>query len=189
MNPKLFVIAGPNGAGKSTGAARILPKRFPTERFLNADNIAKALATDSAVEAGRTMLRRIHELCDKKVTFAFETTLAARSYVNLLRDAQRAGYRVHLAYVWLANVDLAKKRVAVRVRRGGHDIPSADIERRYWRGLKNFWDLNRPLVDRWLLCDNSTREIVVVARGRMGKDPIIYEEELYVRFQKAAHRQ
>lgn len=186
MNPKLFVIAGSNGAGKSTVAATILPKHFPTERFLNADDIAKALATDSPIEAGRIMLRRMHELRDQKETFAFETTLAARSYVKFLCDAQVAGYRVHLAFVWLSSVELAKKRVAVRVQRGGHNIPAIDIERRYWRGLENYWKLYQPLVNRWVRCDNSSSSLVVVARGRYGEGPIIYDQERLDRIQHAA---
>lgn len=112
-NPEIFVIASPNGAGKSTCAASILPKHFPTDKFLNADQIARALATDSPMESGRVMLQRLHELRNRGETFAFETTLAGRTYVTFLREAQESGYCVHLAYVWLSSVDLAKKRVAV----------------------------------------------------------------------------
>ena len=85
-NPEIFVIAGPNGAGKSTGAATILPKRFPTERFLNADDIAKALATDSPIASGKVMLRRMHELRSQREMFAFETTLAGKSHARFLRE-------------------------------------------------------------------------------------------------------
>jgi len=187
-NPKIFVIAGPNGAGKSTGAATILPKRFPTDRFLNADSIAKALATDSPIEAGRVMLRRMHELRDRRETFAFETTLAARTYVRFLRDAQDVGYLIHLAYVWLSNVELAKKRVSVRVQRGGHNVPPADIERRYWGGLRNFFDLYLPLVNRWILCDNSGRSLVLVARGRKGEAATVLDVARFDRIQDAGDK-
>ena len=127
MNPEIFVIAGPNGAGKSTGAATILPKRFPTEKFLNADDIAKALATDSPMEAGRVMLRRMHELRSRHETFAFETTLAGKSHAGFLRKAEEAGYRRHLAYLWLSSAELAEERAADLVMDGGHDIPPADL--------------------------------------------------------------
>lgn len=95
-NPKIFVIAGPNGAGKSTGAATILPNRFPTERFLNADDITKALTTDSRIEAGRVLIRRMHELRERQETFAFETTLAGKTHVRFLTEAQDAGYLIDL---------------------------------------------------------------------------------------------
>lgn len=185
-NPKIFVIAGPNGAGKSTCAATILPKRFPTERFLNADNIAKAIATDSPLEAGRVMIGRLHDLRDRRETFAFETTLAGKSYVRFLSEAQNAGYFVHLAYIWLSNVELAYKRVSVRVQQGGHDIPPVDIKRRYWRGLKNFFQLYLPLVNRWALCDNSNRSLVLVARGRQGEAPTVNDQERFERMSYAA---
>ena len=187
-SPKIFVIAGPNGAGKSTGAANILPKRFPTGRFLNADDIAKALATDSRIEAGRVMIRRMRELRERRETFAFETTLAGRTHVRFLTEALDASYLVHLAYVWLSSVELAKKRVSVRVRRGGHDIPCVDIERRYWRGLNNFFRLYLPLANRWALCDNSGRSLVIVARGRQGEAPTIYDQARFDRIRDAAKR-
>ncbi len=187
--PEVFVIAGPNGAGKSTAAAALLPARFPTERFLNADQIAKALATDSPLEAGRVMLRRMHELRDQGETFAFEATLAGRSHARFLREAQACGYAVHVAYLWLSSPELAARRVAVRVQRGGHDVPRADIERRYWRGLRNCFDLYFPLANRWVLCDNSGEQFVLVARRRHGCEPEILEPKRYERIRQAAARQ
>ncbi len=187
-NPKIFVIAGPNGAGKSTGTATILPKRFPTERFLNADDIARALATDSRIDAGRVMVRRMRELRERRETFAFETTLAGKTHVRFLGEARDAGYLIHLAYIWLSSVELAKRRVSVRVRRGGHDIPPADIERRYRRGLGNLFRLYFPLANRWALCDNSGRELVLVARGRVGEVPTVYDRARFDRIRDAAKR-
>ncbi len=183
---EIFVIAGPNGAGKSTVAATLLPTRFPTERFLNADQIAKALATDSALQAGRVMLQRMHELRDCGATFAFETTLAGRSHAPFLREAQAAGYAVHLAYLWLSSVELAASRVAVRVQGGGHDVPRADIERRYWRGLRNLWNLYLPLANTWALCDNSGEQLVLVARQQEGCEPEVLDVNRYERIHQWA---
>ncbi len=185
-NPEIFVIAGPNGAGKSTGAATILPTHFPTDRFLNADDIAKALATDSRIAAGRVMLRRMQELRDQGERFAFETTLAGQSHARFLQEAKHAGYRIHLAYVWLSSVELARKRVAGRVQDGGHDIAATDIERRYRRGLRNLFKLYLPLANRWVLCDNSGEKLFVVARGRIGEDPIVYDPGRFKRIRDAA---
>jgi len=182
----MFVIAGPNGAGKTTGAATILPRHFPAHAFINADEIAKELSTDSPLVAGRVMLQQMHDQRQRRETFAFETTLAARSYVPFLQDAIRSGYLVHIAYVWLSSVELAKKRVAVRVQRGGHDVPAADIERRYWRGLRNFFGLYRDLAHTWVLCDNSGRKLVVVARGRMNTEPTVFDPRHYRRICHAA---
>ena len=125
------------------------------------------------------MLQRMHEARDRRDTFAFETTLAARSYVRFVTEARQGGYLVHIAYVWLSSVELARKRVAVRVQRGGHDIPHADIERRYWRGLRNFFEFYRDLADAWVLCDNSGRRLVVVADGLKGHKPAVHDRRRY----------
>jgi len=184
--PEIFVIGGANGAGKTTAADTILPKRFRTDKFLNADEIAKALAITSRIQAGRIMLERMHQLRDRGETFAFETTLAGKSNARFLVEARGAGYQVHLAYVWLSSIELARKRVAVRVQRGGHDVPPEDIERRYWRGLRNSFGLYQPLANRWVLCDNSGRRLVVVARGRPDQPPTIYDAKRFERIRHAA---
>jgi predicted ABC-type ATPase len=101
------------------------------------------------------MLERMRDLRDAGESFAFETTLAGKAYVPFLRDARQTGYLIHLACISPRNPALAKSRVADRVAEGGHDIPPADIERRFWRGLRNFFDLYSPLVNAWTLCDNS----------------------------------
>lgn len=183
--PRIFVIGGPNGAGKSTGASTILPKRFPTGKFLNADDIARALATDSPLEAGRVMVGRMHELRDSRETFAFESTLAGRTHFRFLLKAQEAGYQVHIAFIWLFSVELAKRRVAVRVQRGGHDVPASDIERRYRRGVGNFFQMYLPLANRWVLCDNSGRQLVVVARGRRGECATVFDAARWDRIRDA----
>lgn len=187
-SPEIFVIAGPNGAGKSTVAATLLPEHFPTERFLNADSIAKAIASDSPMEAGRIMLRRLRELREQAETYAFETTLAGKTYARFLRQAMDAGYLVHVIYIWLSGVELARSRVAERVQEGGHDVPAADIERRYHRGLKNFFDIYMKLADTWVLCDNSGNRLVIVARGRRNAEPIVYDTARYERIHDAAEQ-
>jgi len=86
-----------------------------------------------AIDAERVMLSRLHELSERKESFAFESTLAARSYASWLKRLRGQGYEVHLIFVWLRSIDLAIGRVAERVLRGGHDIPPKEIRRRYWR--------------------------------------------------------
>src|SRR5437016_8847383 len=136
--PQVIIIAGPNGAGKSTLAPFLLRDRFRTSAFVNADAIASGLSAfepeSVAIEAGRVMLNRLHELSERRENFAFESTLAARSYAPWLSRLRQQGYEVHLLFVWLRSVDLAIERVAERVRRGGHAIPSPELRRRYQRG-------------------------------------------------------
>ncbi len=188
--PEIFILAGPNGAGKSTGAALLLPQRFQVREFVNADVIQESLGPGtSPVTAGRIMVRRMRELRAAGESFAFETTLAAKTYVTFLQEAQQAGYIVHLAFMSLITPNLAKSRVALRVQRGGHDIPPDDIERRYWRGLRNFFDLYCTVANAWTLCDNSGSKLVVVAQGGAAMKTVVYDQKRYDEIQHAAKRQ
>ena len=167
--PHLYIIAGCNGAGKTTASLTVLPEILHCNEFVNADMIAYGLSpfnqTSVAVQAGRMMLARIKELMQETKDFAFETTLATRSYVNLVKQAKEKGYSVTLLYFWLHSPEQAKARVADRVAKGGHNIPLETIERRYYRGIKNFFQLYCPLVTKWNLLDNTTGSADLVAEG------------------------
>ena len=169
MTKHLYIIAGCNGAGKTTASKTVLPKSLLVKEFVNADEIAKGLSPFNpegvAIEAGRLMLRRIEELLSANESFSIETTLATKSYINLVRRAQDKGYIVHLLFFWLNSVELAKERVADRVASGGHDIPSEVIERRYKVGLKNLFSLFMKEVDSWILIDNSSNKCERIALG------------------------
>jgi predicted ABC-type ATPase len=155
-SPKVVVLAGPNGAGKSTSAHKLLLGLLKVQEFVNADTIAAQLpGADVALEAGRLMLARLQELATTRADFAFETTMASRSFAPWLADLQAVGYTVHLIFLWLPSPDEAVARVADRVRDGGHDVPEATIRRRYDSGLKNLLRLYIPLADTWRIFDNS----------------------------------
>lgn len=147
----------------------ILPEMFDCEAFINADEIARGLSPlnpdKAAMEAGRIMLRKIEELISKQQDFAFETTLATKSYSNTIKKAQRAGYRGTLVFFYLDSHALAIERVKARVIEGGHDIPKPVIIRRYDAGLKNLFKLYTPICDYWMLFDNSRPHLKLVAEG------------------------
>ena len=84
--------------------------------------------------AGRIMIRRLKELAATRANFAFETTLASRTFAPWLADLKSIGYQVHLVFLWLPSDEMAVARVAERVRMGGHDVPEDTIRRRYRRG-------------------------------------------------------
>jgi predicted ABC-type ATPase len=155
----VVVLAGPNGAGKSTSVRRILKGALQVNEFVNADTIAQGLSGFSpesvAIGAGRLMLARLRELASARKSFAFETTLASRTFAPWLDNRRREGYRVTLVFLWLSHADMAVERVADRVSRGGHDVPELTIRRRYSAGLRNFFQLYRPLASRWFVMDNS----------------------------------
>jgi predicted ABC-type ATPase len=157
--PNVVVLAGPNGAGKSTAAPLILKDVLGIEEFVNADVIARGLSGFEpervGLAAGRIMLARLRELARQRIGFAFETTLASRSFAPWLSDLIQTGYQFHLVFLWLPHADMAVARVAARVREGGHDVPEETIRRRYEAGLSNFFRLFQPMTTTWQLCDNS----------------------------------
>lgn len=169
MVKHLYIIAGCNGAGKTTASKTILPKSLLVKEFVNADEIAKGLSPFNpegvAIEAGRLMLRRIDDLLEMGESFSIETTLATKSYINLVRKAREKGYVVHLLFFWLDSIELAKRRVADRVASGGHNIPLPVIERRYKAGLKNLFKIFMNEVDIWILFDNSLNRGERIAFG------------------------
>ena len=150
---------------------------------MNADEIARGLSPfnpeSMAIEAGRLMLRRIEELLSRNETFSIETTLATKSYLNLVHRAQSKGYRVNVVFFWLRTPELAIQRVAERVQHGGHNIPEDIIRRRYVAGINNLFRLFIPEVDYWGIFDNSEQPRIKIASGSKGKGIDIFNEELY----------
>ncbi len=181
--PNLYIIAGCNGAGKTTASYTILPEILHCKEFVNADSIAAGLSPFNvesvALEAGRIMLNRINQLMEEGVDFAFETTLATRSYVSLVKKAQERGYYVTLVYFWLSSPELAIKRVASRVNEGGHFIPDDVVVRRYYRGLYNLFHLYVPVCDVWMLVDNISTIPETIAEGGVGVDTVIEKGDIW----------
>lgn len=179
-HPNLYIIAGPNGAGKTTASFNLLPELLHCPNFVNADEIAKGLSpfapNEMAVQAGRLMLKRIEELLPQRADFAIETTLATRSYVRLVHRAQQLGYRVHLLFFYLETEQQAIERVAQRVSNGGHNIPEADIRRRFKRGISNLVNLYIPICDVVYVLNNRSVPAILVAQ----KTPRMKRLHIYI---------
>lgn len=156
------------GPEKTTASMTLLPEVFESYEFVNADMIAAGISplrpeSGSGFEAGRIMLKRINELLKQKLDFAFETTLATRSYVSLINKAKKMDYEICLLFLWTPSFEFSIKRVALRVSKGGHHIPDNVVERRYHRGLNNFFNLYTPIVDRWMMFDNTENEPTIIS--------------------------
>ncbi len=181
--PNLYVIAGCNGAGKTTTSFTVLPEMLNCKEFVNADEIARGLSPFQpetvSFQAGRIMLNRIKKLLKEGKDFAFETTLSTKSYVSFLKSAQQKGYSILLVYFWLESVELAKSRVAERVKKGGHNILPATIERRYHRGIKNFFGLYQDAVDTWVIYNNSNATPEIIASGVEKRATTIYNSDIW----------
>ena|ERR1700722_2041081 len=170
QNKRIFVIAGPNGAGKTTTAVSLNPTILNFYEFINADDIARALAPlhpeSMALTASKLMLKRLRELLEANKSFAFETTAAGTNFIKYLKAAQSKQYQINLIFLWLASPELAVERVAKRVTQGGHHIPEETIRRRYRLGQKNLIKYYLPLADHALILDNSYIESrKVIAEG------------------------
>jgi predicted ABC-type ATPase len=158
--PHVIIIAGPNGAGKTTVAPALLGKALQIDHFVNADTIAAGLSAfapeKAAIQAGKAMLERMRYLADNNENFAFETTLASRTFAPwIAKLKEEKDYLFHLTFLLLDSSDLAISRVAERVKLGGHFVPEDTIRRRFETGLKNFFKLYRPLADSWQMYDNT----------------------------------
>lgn len=167
MRPQLWVFAGPNGAGKSTFVDRYVAGKIPV---VNPDNIARQLAGDSeakrVIRAGRMAVAERQRLLSERASFVIETTLTGKSELDLMRAAASAGYKVNLIYIGLGDVGYSIGRVRSRVASGGHDVPLADLLRRFPRSQGHI-HAAMTLSDRVLLFDNSgTRRQLIFSQER-----------------------
>jgi len=167
--PRCIIIAGPNGAGKTTFAREFLPREAGIVHFVNADLIAAGLSPLkpelAALAGGRLLLSELDRLAAARADFAFESTLSGQTYAKRMREWKAAGYRIEIVFLRLASVRLALRRIADRVRQGGHAVPAADVRRRFHRGWKNFETTYRALAAAWAVYDNSAEEFQLVEEG------------------------
>ncbi len=170
VDKQILVIAGPNGAGKTTFAMRYLRREAPGLLFVNVDLIASGLSpldrgAGVGVAAGRLMLAEIDRLAAAGRSFAFETTLSGRGHLRRIDRWRRDGYWVTLLFLSLGSADEAVRRVAERVRQGGHRVPEEVIRRRFDAGLRNLRDHYAARVDEWRLYDNTGPAPVLLEQG------------------------
>jgi predicted ABC-type ATPase len=169
--PTCWIIAGPNGAGKTTFALQYLPQIAQCSRFINADLIAAGLSPlapeRELLAASRLLLREIETSIQQQENFAFETTLSGRSYLKLIRRLRTQGWRIELIYLALPSPEISRQRVAERVAHGGHNIPLADIQRRFPRSLTNLLDIFSAEVDfcQCLMNNDAQQELVFEQEG------------------------
>lgn len=158
--PRCIVIAGPNGAGKTTFAKEFLPNEAGVLHFVNADLIAAGLSpldpSAAQVAAARILLKELDRLSAAREDFAFETTMSGLTYLARMRKWKASGYRVEMVFLKLDSVELALKRIELRVKSGGHDVPKSDVRRRFERGWANFEAHYKELADHWAVYDNTS---------------------------------
>jgi predicted ABC-type ATPase len=186
--PIVVILAGPNGAGKSTVASPLLQDALSVNEFVNADVITRGLSgfepDRAAIAAGRIMLARLKDLAARRVDFAFETTLATRSFAPWLRDLRLSGYDMHLFFLMLSSADLAIARVADRAGMGGHHVADEVVRRRYSAGIRNFFTLSRPLASTWPVYNNSGPEPKRIAEGLASETIGVYDNHIWATIER-----
>lgn len=167
--PNLYIVSGCNGVGKTTASYSLLPEMLECSQYVNSDEFAKSFSPShpeaAQIKASRFMVMKIKYLLDRREDFGIETTLATRSLLKTIKEAQKIGYHVTVLYLWLDDPKTAIERVKARVGAGGHFIPESTIIRRYHVGLHYFFRDYMMMCDRWILADNSKIPFTVVGEG------------------------
>lgn len=187
---QLIVVAGPNGSGKTTVAREIIENT--NYQYISADDIAYELAPENPlsarIQAGKEFFNRLENGVQRKYNLIIESTLSGKALLpKLLEYRQNHSYSVKIVYLFLSNPDMCSKRVAIRVRRGGHHVPYQDIVRRFGRSLDNFWNYYRKQCDQWNLIYNAEDDFQEVARFE-NQINYVFDESLFVTFQEMVNQ-
>lgn len=187
LNKKLlYIIAGANGSGKST-LAEVLLKEKNLE-FLNADEIAKEISPNAInsvpIKAGKEYFKRLKMFFDDNKSFAVESTLSGNNIVKIINTARAKNYKIILVYSFLQNCTTCIERVKKRVENGGHNVPEADIIRRYYKSIVKFWDKYRLLVDEWTMFYNGYDYAPIIASFGTNEDFTIINKEMQMNFDR-----
>ena len=171
--PCFTIFGGPNGSGKSTAYDRFLQAGFDSGEYLNPDEIAKSFNAGSTggpavdLRAGREVVQRTRSLMEAGRSLVRESTLTSREIVRSAERAKAAGYRLVMVFVAVSSTDTTQGRVAIRVAKGGHDIPAEAQERRFPRSFENAPKVAR-LVDAAYFLDNAGFQHKLVATVTSG---------------------
>lgn len=154
-----IIIAGVNGTGKSSLRGVLEGQGTPLGHIIDADAIAKENNFDN-IKAGKQAVSQIKYCLDNNISFTQETTLAGHRTERTLRQARKQGYFITMYYIGLNSKEESILRIANRVRKGGHNIPDADVIRRFENRIESLSKVI-PLCDKVVFYDNENGFIKV----------------------------
>lgn len=160
------IIGGVNGVGKSSFTGVLKEQSTNLGVIIDVDKITAELG-GNALAGGRAAIQKIRDCLDRGISFTQETTLSGRKTEATAKEAKESGYYVRLFYVALDSAEESKQRIQNRVKRGGHDIPNDDVDRRF----AGRWDAVRkvlPYCDEAEFYDNDNG-FVKIAEYRNGE--------------------
>lgn len=135
------IFAGVNGAGKTSIYKSIYYDENKNEKRINTDEMVARIGSwqdnNLQIKCAREAVKLIREYIKEGISFNQETTLSGKSIISNIKSASERGFFVIMNYIGVSSSEIAKKRVAIRVSKGGHGIPDKDIERRYFDSLVN----------------------------------------------------
>lgn len=168
--PTFYVFAGNNGSGKSTLRNLIIDK-IGIEINIDPDAIARRIDPENPeskrIAAGKEVIKSVKRYIEEGKSFSIETTLAGKNAIRQIQKAKEMGYEVTMFYIALSNVEQNIERVAMRVKNGGHNIPTEDIIRRSVTSFNHLYEYTK-IIDNLVLIDNSEDDGEIILEANNG---------------------
>lgn len=183
--PVLIVIAGPNGSGKTSVTTKILHHEWLEDsEYINPDNVANDIFGDwnnreAILKASDYCKERREQCLVEKRSLIFETVMSASDKVDFIIKAKEAGFFIRLFFISTESPAINARRVAIRVLKGGHDVPISKIISRYDKSIANC-NILSAIVDRLYVYDNSIEDSEARLLFRMSNGKLVkrYFEEI-----------
>lgn len=141
MSKNLYLFAGVNGVGKSTMYNSQIEEGIKQSIRINTDEIVRTFGdwknNADQIKAAKIAIKLRNHCFEEGKSFNEETTLTGKTILKTIDRAKELGYKIYLYYIGVDSPEIAKERVRNRVLKGGHDISSEVIEKRYYESLEN----------------------------------------------------